>query len=145
MRDFLNISHQISYMFFKEKGLFSLSFFYVDYYLYKIHIKKDELVKKTDLIIHANFLYYKYFKRDDNRNSLLDLPPEKLEKIEKKSKDDFCFPRKELYTIYDEAYTTIKDKLYTIYYQLMKNKNEVAKVEKILEYTELDEIKEEVF
>ena len=50
--------------------------FYIDYYLYKIHIKKDKLVKKTDLILHAYNLYNKYFKKDENNLNLLDVPSE---------------------------------------------------------------------
>lgn len=118
--------------------------FYVDYYLYKIHLKRDELVKKSDLIIHAYFLYYKYFKRDDNNNSLLDVPLDVIEDIEDKSKEEFCFTRKQLYNLYDNAFKIIKDKLYSIYARLMEDTKASGELQKILEFTEIDEIKEEI-
>ena len=117
--------------------------FYVDYYLYKIHLKKDELVKKTDLIIHAYYLYNKYFKKDDN-NTILDLPLEIIEDIEEKSKDEFCFTRKQLYVVYDNAFKIIYNKLYNIYALLMKDKKASDELQKILEFSELDEIKEDI-
>ena len=118
--------------------------FYVDYYLYKIHLKRDELVKKTDLIIHAYFLYYKYFKRDDNNNSLLDVPLDIIEDIEDKSKEEFCFARKQLYNIYDNAFKIINNKLYNIYASLMEDSKASGELQKILEFSEIDEIKEEI-
>lgn len=118
--------------------------FYIDYYLYKIHLKKDELVKKTDLIIHAYYLYNKYFKKDDNNNNLLDVPLEIIEDIEEKSREEFCFTRKQLYVVYDNAFKTVYNKLYNIYAILMEDKKAIGELEKILEYTELDEVKEEV-
>ena len=117
--------------------------FYVDYYLYKIHLKKDELVKKTDLIIHAYYLYNKYFKRDDNNNNLLDVPLEIIEDIEEKSREEFCFTRKQLYVVYDNAFKIIYNKLYNIYALLMEDKKAIGELQQILEFTELDEIKEE--
>ena len=118
--------------------------FYVDYYLYKIHLKRDEVVKKTDLIIHAYFLYNKYFKRDDNNNNLLDVPFDIIEDIEDKSKEEFCFTRKQLYNIYDNAFNIINNKLYNIYVLLMEDKKAIGELEQILKYTELDEIKDEI-
>ncbi len=118
--------------------------FYVDYYLYKIHLKRDELVKKTDLIIHAYYLYNKYFKRDDNNNNLLDVPLDIIEDIEDKSKEEFCFTRKQLYSIYDNAFNIINNKLYNIYALLMEDKKAIGELQQILENTELDEIKEEI-
>ena len=118
--------------------------FYVDYYLYKIHLKRDELVKKTDLIIHAYFLYNKYFKKDENNMNLLDVPSDVIEDIEEKSKEEFCFTRKELYTVYDNAFKIIYNKLYNIYALLMEDRKAIGELQKILEFTELDEIKEEI-
>ena len=118
--------------------------FYVDYYLYKIHLKRDEVVKKTDLIIHAYFLYNKYFKRDDNNNNLLDVPFDIIEEIEEQSKEEFCFTRKQLYNIYDNAFNIINNKLYNIYVLLMEDKKAIGELEQILKYTELDEIKDEI-
>ena len=118
--------------------------FYIDYYLYKIHIKKDELVKKTDLIIHAYFLYNKYFKRDENNLNLLDVPSEIIEDIEEKSRDEFCLTRKQLNNVYDKAFKIIYDKLFGIYAQLLDDKKAVGELKQILEYTELDEVKPEI-
>ena len=118
--------------------------FYVDYYLYKIHLKKDELVKKTDLIIHAYYLYNKYFKKNDNNNNILDLPLEVIEDIEDKSKEEFCFTRKQLYVVYDNAFKIIYNKLYNIYALLMEDKKASEELQQILEYSELDEIKEDI-
>ena len=118
--------------------------FYIDYYLYKIHIKKDELVKKTDLIIHAYFLYNKYFKRDEINISLLDVPSEIIEDIEEKSRDEFCLTRKQLHNVYDKAFKIIYDKLFGIYAQLLDDKKAVGELKQILEYTELDEVKPEI-
>jgi hypothetical protein len=118
--------------------------FYIDYYLYKIHIKKDELVKKTDLIIHAYFIYNKYFKKDDYNINLLDVPSEIIEDIEDKSRDEFCLTRKQLHSVYDKAFKIIYDKLYQVYAQLMEDRNAITELKKILEYTELDEIKPEI-
>ena len=118
--------------------------FYIDYYLYKIHIKKDELVKKTDLIIHAYFLYNKYFKRDENNLNLLDVPSEIIEDIEEKSRDEFCLTRKQLHNVYDKAFKIIYDKLFGIYAQLLDDKKAVGELKQILEYTELDEVKPEI-
>jgi hypothetical protein len=118
--------------------------FYIDYYLYKVHLKKDELVKKTDLIIHAYYLYNKYFKRDDNNNTLLEVPLDVIEDIEDKSREEFCFTRKQLYVVYDKAFKIIYNKLYDIYASLMKDRKAIDELKKILEYTELDEIKEEL-
>ena len=118
--------------------------FYVDYYLFKIHLKRDEVVKKTDLIIHAYFLYNKYFKRDDNNNNLLDVPFDIIEEIEEQSKEEFCFTRKQLYNIYDNAFNIINNKLYNIYVLLMEDKKAIGELEQILKYTELDEIKDEI-
>ena len=115
--------------------------FYVDYYLYKIHIKKDELVKKTDLIIHAYYLYNKYFKKDENNINLLDVPSEIVEDIEDKSRNEFCLTRKQLLSVYDKAFKIIYDKLYQTYAQLMEDKKAGGELKKILEFTELDEIK----
>ena len=118
--------------------------FYIDYYLYKIHLKKDELVKKTDLIIHAYYLYNKYFKKDENNNNLLDVPSDIIENIEDKSREQFCFTRKQLYVIYDKAFEIIFNKLYIIYQSLMEDKKAFGELQTILEFTELDEIKEEI-
>ena len=118
--------------------------FYIDYYLYKVHLKKDELVKKTDLIIHAYYLYNKYFKRDDNNNTLLEVPLDVIEDIEDKSREEFCFTRKQLYVVYDKAFKIIYNKLYDIYAALMNDRKAIDELKKILEYTELDEIKEEL-
>ena len=118
--------------------------FYVDYYLYKIHLKRDELVKKTDLIIHAYFLYNKYFKKDENNMNLLDVPSDIIEDIEEKSKEEFCFTRKQLYTVYDNAFKIVYNKLYNIYALLMEDRKAIGELQKILEYSELDEIKEEI-
>ena len=118
--------------------------FYIDYYLYKIHIKKDELVKKTDLIIHAYFLYNKYFKKDENNMNLLDVSSEIIEDIEEKSRDEFCLTRKQLHNVYDKAFKIIYDKLFGIYAQLLEDRKAVGELKKILEYSELDEVKPEI-
>ena len=118
--------------------------FYVDYYLYKIHIKKDELVKKTDLILHAYNLYNKYFKKDENNLNLLDVPTEIIEDIEEKSRDEFCLTRKHLNNVYDKAFKIIYDKLFQVYAQLMEDKKAINELKKILQFTELDEIKPEI-
>jgi len=118
--------------------------FYIDYYLYKIHLKKDELVKKSDLIIHAYYLYNKYFKKDDINPNLLDVPLEIIEDIEDKSKEQFCFTRKQLYVIYDNAFKIVNNKLYDTYALLMNDKKAIGELQNILEFTELDEIKEEI-
>ena len=118
--------------------------FYVDYYLYKIHIKKDELVKKTDLIIHAYFLYNKYFKKDENNVNLLEVPSEIIEDIEDKSRDEFCLTRKQLHNVYDKAFKIIYDKLFSVYAQLMEDRKAIGELKQILEFTELDEIKPEI-
>ena len=118
--------------------------FYIDYYLYKIHIKKDELVKKTDLILHAYNLYNKYFKKDENNLNLLDVPTEIIEDIEEKSRDEFCLTRKHLHNVYDKAFKIIYDKLFQVYAQLMEDKKAINELKKILQFTELDEIKPEI-
>ena len=118
--------------------------FYIDYYLYKIHIKKDELVKKTDLILHAYNLYNKYFKKDENNLNLLDVPTEIIEDIEEKSRDEFCLTRKHLNNVYDKAFKIIYDKLFQVYAQLMEDKKAINELKKILQFTELDEIKPEI-
>ena len=118
--------------------------FYIDYYLYKIHIKKDELVKKTDLIIHAYYLFNKYFKKDESNINLLDVPSEIIEDIEDKSRDEFCLTRKQLHNVYDKAFKIIYDKLYQVYAQLMDDKKVIDELKKILKFTELDEIKPEI-
>ena len=118
--------------------------FYIDYYLYKIHIKKDELVKKTDLIIHAYYLYNKYFKKDENNMNLLDVPTEIIEDIEDKSRDEFCLTRKQLHNVYDKAFRIIYDKLYQVYAELINDKKSKDELIKILKFTELDEIKPEI-
>ena len=118
--------------------------FYIDYYLYKIHIKKDELVKKTDLILHAYNLYNKYFKKDENNVNLLDVPTEIIEDIEEKSRDEFCLTRKHLHNVYDKAFKIIYDKLFQVYAQLMEDKKAINELKKILQFTELDEIKPEI-
>jgi hypothetical protein len=118
--------------------------FYIDYYLYKIHLKKDELVKKTDLIIHAYYLYNKYFKKDENNLNLLDVPTEIIEDIEEKSRDEFCLTRKHLHNVYDKAFKIIYDKLFQVYAQLMEDKKAINELKKILQFTELDEIKPEI-
>ena len=118
--------------------------FYIDYYLYKIHIKKDELVKKTDLIIHAYFLYNKYFKKDENNINLLDVSSEIIEDIEEKSRDEFCLTRKQLHNVYDKAFKIIYDKLFGIYAQLLEDRKAVGELKQILEYSELDEVKPEI-
>ena len=118
--------------------------FYIDYYLYKIHIKKDALVKKTDLILHAYNLYNKYFKKDENNLNLLDVPSEVIEDIEDKSRDEFCLTRKQLHNVYDKAFKIIYDKLYQVYAQLMEDKKAINELKKILQFTELDEIKPEI-
>ena len=118
--------------------------FYVDYYLYKIHIKKDELVKKTDLILHAYNLYNKYFKKDESNLNLLDVPSEIIEDIEDKSRDEFCLTRKQLHNVYDKAFRIIYDKLYQVYVQLLEDKKSINELKNILQFTELDEIKPEI-
>ena len=118
--------------------------FYVDYYLYKIHIKKDELVKKTDLILHAYNLYNKYFKKDEINMNLLDVPSEIIEDIEDKSRDEFCLTRKQLHIVYDKAFRIIYDKLYQVYVQLLEDHKAINELKGILRSTELDEIKPEI-
>ena len=117
--------------------------FYVDYYLYKTHINKANSIKKTDIIIHCYHLYDKYFKKDNNDNHYLDVPSYIIDDIEER-KNDFYKGKNKLYTIFDEAFKEVYTKLSIVYSNLMGNTNFGNSLKKILDYTELDEINDEI-
>ena len=119
--------------------------FFVDFYLFKLHLKRPNTLKKTDLIIHAYYLYSTYFRRGGkNENTFLDIPSENSDDIEKGSQIGFCLPRNKLNTIFDEAFRYINNKLYNIYAIIMNHKNDNKIINNLLSHTEFDEIKEEV-
>ena len=111
----------------KDRKILHLLDFWVDYYLYKLHLKKPNILKKTDLIIHAYYLYCNYFKRDkinESSYNCLDIPIDHLDLIEKASQKGFCMARTELDKIYDEAFGYINNKLYNIYCNMLSSKSE---------------------
>ena len=119
--------------------------FYVDFYLFKLHLKRPNTLKKTDLIIHAYYLYSTYFRRGGkNENTFLDIPSENSDDIEKGSQVGFCLPRTKLNTIFDEAFRYINNKLYNIYAIIMNHRYENKMINNLLSHTEFDEVKEEV-
>ena len=131
----------------KDRKILHLLDFWVDYYLYKLHLKKPNILKKTDLIIHAYYLYCNYFKRDkinESSYNCLDIPIDHLDLIEKASQKGFCMARTELDKIYDEAFGYINNKLYNIYCNMLSSKSEQRQLTSIFLHTEFDEVKEGV-
>ena len=136
----------------KDKKALHLLNFWVDYYLYKIHLKNPNILKKTDLIIHAYYIYCYYFKRDKTQansslnihSNLLEIPLDMLDKIEKASQKGFCMARTDLDKIYDEAFGYIDNKLYNKYISMISKKNEQQYLTNLFLHTEFDEVKEEV-
>ena len=113
--------------------------FWVDYYLYKLHLKRPNILKKTDLIIHAYYLYSNYFSKNQ-----LEVPIDTLTKIEKGKMKGFCMTRTELDDIFDEPFRYIDNKLNNIYVEMLNNRKHNRKLMNMLAHTEFDEIKENV-
>lgn len=153
MRNYICFSYFKNYI--KERQQFTshsnLLNFWVDYYLFKLHLKKSNVLKKTDLIIHAYYIYCNYFRREsiklstqENGGGIIDIPIETLDKIEKASQIGFCMTRTELDKVFDEAFEYIDNILLNIYIGMLRNKHNIKRLSNIFLHTEFDELKEEV-
>lgn len=154
MRNYLAFTHLKEFI--KNSKHFSNSLklmeFWQEFYLYKVHTFKSNILKKSDLIIHAYILYNEYFKQDyenqlmdsDSINKGLNIPIDIVDQIEEASKVGFCISRKNLAKVFDEAFNIVNDKLYNLYFNLMKQKDEKEKLINLFLYSEFDELKEEI-
>lgn len=128
-----------------DKKTLHLLDFWVDYYLYKLNVKRTNILKKSDLIINAHYIYCNYFKRDkENNENSLDVPLDYLDIIEKANQKGFCMTRAELDKLFDESFLYINNRLYNIYCNMLSNKNNQRTLNEIFLHTEFDELKDEV-
>lgn len=154
MRNYFAFTHLKEFI--KKRKHFSNSLklmeFWQEFYLYKVHTFKSDILKKSDLIIHAYLLYNEYFKQDyenqsmdsDSINKGINIPIDIVDQIEEASKVGFCISRKNLGKVFDDAFEIVNDKLYNLYFDLMKREDEKEKLINLFLYSEFDELKEEM-
>lgn len=154
MRNFLSFMHLKEYIQNSPilKNSIKLLEFWQEFYLYKVHTLKSNILKKSDLIIHAYILYNNYFKQDDDNpqdnhnmnNKAINIPIDIVDEIEEASKVGFCISRKDLGKVFDAAFNIINNKLNNLYFDLMKKEDEKQKLSMLFFYSEFDELKNEI-
>jgi hypothetical protein len=140
-------------------------FFYLDMTLYKKYFftltceQKVEYVSKIcreyfSSLIHtltrASFTRthslssYPQSIKIKSQTHIIEFPLDLQEKVEDALKENFELPHDELYKLYDEAFTFINSKLYSNYLNMMKDTEEMKKLEKLICYFDFDFTGQEV-
>jgi hypothetical protein len=134
-------------------------FFYLDMTLYKKYFmtltreQKVEYVSKicneyfpslSNTVTRASYTRshslssYQQSIKIKSQSLNIDFPLDVQEKVEDAIKDNFEFSDIELYKLYDEAFTFINSKLYSKYLNMMRDTEEMKKLEKLICYFDFD-------
>ena len=125
--------------------------FWVDYYIYKQRFFKCYYRNDIeDITRNAYYLYEEYFNFNSSipagsniklGNYLIEFPIDILESVEEIAFKNFETDIENLRTLYDDAYLFTNNKLYSIYIWMSRDEKEYKKIEKLITYLDVKEIK----